>query len=187
MVINLIRRIILTVLLVFTGGCTAMIPAESLTIWVESGWVADADGYVARSQPDRGAELKTVKINLDRAPPFIIKLPDGHRVTSKNVDRSLLLEHTFKISKIGKEEHAFGTNEPGFHLFGNILHFDFGLRPDGKADWLGLDLCGKSSSDVLESVGGHHFDLPMTRAEFELLIGAPAEVKRFYAVLGWSC
>lgn len=133
--------------------------------------------------------LHELRIDLDRAPPFLIRLPDGQWLASRGLSGALLVAHGMRIERYGPIVSAIW--HPHFSLLevlGNRHYaLSFDLAADGHAERLVLAACGRSQAQVLRSADGtRSFGFPLGVAGLRTLFGA-TEVERLYILTGLSC
>ena len=129
-------------------------------------------------------------IDLDKAPPFQVRLPDGQWLDSRGLNRLTLVAHGLRIEHYGKLVSAIW--HPHFSLLevaaGRYYSLSFHIAADGHASGLALSACGRTQTEVLRTAdGSHSFAFPLSARELQTLFGPMTEVERLYILTGFSC
>lgn len=164
-----------------TGGCALPQYAEHYTYNKDGAMVASAWRYAG--SPDN--PVYELWVDLRRAPPFEIRMPDGVWVGAQEKLVPILALHGLEISKIGESDYAVW--HPSFTLGALVGRHEYMSFSHGATE-LKLGACGWVFKEVLRTVDGKRvFGFPIPLKDLEELFGPPSKVERLAIVTGFSC
>lgn len=166
---------------ILTSGCALPQYLEHYTYDKDGAMVASAWRYAGNPENP----VDKLWVDLRRAPPFEIRMPDGVWVRSQEPLVPMLALHGLQISKIGGSDYAVW--HPSFTLGALVGRHEY-MSFSQSATEFKLGACGWAFEEVLRTADGKRvFGFPIPLKDLEELFGPPSKVERVSIVTGFSC
>jgi hypothetical protein len=166
-------RIVLALLAAGLSGCVRFLVFNSADYSLSGYGQPAPDG-----NPDHARYL-SLTVDLLKAPPFIVVLPDGFAAHSKAINAALLERHFAPVRKderrglVSQIDVAQSKHKTASGKFESASTVFF-LGADGRARTLYLVACNHVMRGVLATADGRqHFDFPLTQGEIFRLFQLP--------------
>lgn len=177
-------RVLLLAVSMLVTGCV-MRPTVNLGIDVPAPYTVQAWGYPSEDGSPASNSYNRLSINLEAAPPFLLLLPDGYRVSSKQIDSALLEQHVAPIVRDDKGNIVSRIHHAGKDKWYWMV---FTLNKKGIASQLSLYACRHAMPKLIGTIDGQYeFDFPITEKEMLLLFNGPVRKGKDFQILGWGC